>query len=197
VFDRAGGKWYFLHLLKMQIRDQAVFQVMRSQAANGDIFESGLMPYDEALSRILAGVSPVLESERVPLERACGRILHTSVVSAINVPAHTNSGVDGYALHAADIAEDGSARLVIKDTALAGEKYSGTIGRGECLRIMTGAAVPEPLDTVVMQEHVELVYGGRSQADAARRWIACIGWRLRSRSQASAESGGCLDRKRG
>ncbi|PKL45959.1 MAG: molybdopterin molybdenumtransferase MoeA [Candidatus Riflebacteria bacterium HGW-Riflebacteria-2] len=133
--------------------------MMRSQAANGDIFESGLMPYDEALSRILAGVSPVLESERVPLERACGRILHTSVVSAINVPAHTNSGVDGYALHAADIAEDGSARLVIKDTALAGEKYSGTIGRGECLRIMTGAAVPEPLDTVVMQEHVELVDG--------------------------------------
>ncbi len=129
---------------------------MRYQTAKGDIFEPGLMPYEEALSRILAGVSIVRESELVPLERVCGRILHTTVVSAINVPAHTNSGVDGYALRTADIAEDGSARLLIKDTALAGQKYAGTVGRGECLRIMTGAAVPEPLDTVVMQEHVEL-----------------------------------------
>ena len=129
---------------------------MRYQTAKGDIFEPGLMPYQEALSRILNGVSTVSDSEPVTLERACGRILHRHVVSAINVPAHTNSGVDGYALHAADIAEDGSARLLIKDTALAGEKYSGAIGRGECLRIMTGAAVPEPLDTVVMQEHVEI-----------------------------------------
>jgi len=135
------------------------FVGMRKQTAEGDIFEPGLMPYEEALSRILAGVAAVQESELVPLERASARILHQNVVSSVNVPAYTNSGVDGYALHAADIAEDGSARLLIKDTALAGQSYRCGIVRGECLRIMTGAAVPEPLDTVVMQEHVEIEDG--------------------------------------
>jgi molybdopterin molybdotransferase len=102
---------------------------------------------------------PFKKANWCTLERASARILHQNVVSSVNVPAYTNSGVDGYALHAADIAEDGSARLLIKDTALAGQSYRCGIVRGECLRIMTGAAVPEPLDTVVMQEHVEIEDG--------------------------------------
>ncbi|KAF1083430.1 MAG: Molybdopterin molybdenumtransferase [Candidatus Rifleibacterium amylolyticum] len=132
---------------------------MCKQTAEGDIFEPGLMPCDEALSRIINGVSLISGSEIVPLEKACCRTLHGNVVAEANVPAHTNSGVDGYALYAADIAEDCSVRFLIKDTVLAGQIFRGHIGRGECLRIMTGATVPESLDTVVMQEHVEIEDG--------------------------------------
>lgn len=132
---------------------------MLIETKNGDIFETGMMPYDEALSRILSAVSVIEGSESLPLKQACGRILQRSITSTLNVPAHTNSAVDGYAFRAADVAADGETRLIVKDIALAGQIYDGKIEKGECLRIMTGAALPEIMDAVVMQEHVELEDG--------------------------------------
>lgn len=127
----------------------------RSQSSYNDIFASGLMPYDDALARVLSGLPYIDGCERLPIEKARGRTLHRAIISTLNVPAYTNSGVDGYALHSCDIPEQGFKRLAVKNSAFAGQPFCGVVEKGECLRIMTGAPIPEQLDTVIMQEHVE------------------------------------------
>jgi molybdopterin molybdotransferase len=79
------------------------------------------------------------------------------VISPIDVPAHDNSAMDGYAVRAADLSSAGETRLTVAGTALAGQPFSGRVGPGECVRIMTGAVVPAGADTIVIQEavHVE------------------------------------------
>ena len=64
--------------------------------------------------------------------------------------------MDGYAIRHADLVSIGETRLRIVGTALAGHVFSGKIGGGECVRIMTGAVVPDAADTIVMQEDVML-----------------------------------------
>ncbi|OGK11141.1 MAG: molybdopterin molybdenumtransferase MoeA, partial [Candidatus Riflebacteria bacterium GWC2_50_8] len=129
--------------------------MIRSQSSYNDIFASGLLPYDEALARVLSGLPCVDGCERLPIEKARGRALHKSVISTLNVPSYTNSGVDGYALHSRDVPEQGFKKLIVKNAAFAGQPFCGVIESGECLRIMTGAPIPGHLDTVIMQEHVE------------------------------------------
>ena len=129
--------------------------MIHTKSSYNDIFASGLMPYDEALSRVLAGLPCIEGCERLPIEKARGRTLHKTVISTLNVPLNNNSGVDGYALHSSDIPEQGCRRLAIKNVALAGRPFNGVVEKGECLRIMTGAPMPGHLDTVIMQEHVE------------------------------------------
>ncbi|WP_404360927.1 gephyrin-like molybdotransferase Glp [Methylotuvimicrobium sp. KM1] len=129
--------------------------MIQTQPSCTDIFESGLMPCEEALSRILANLPAIDGYQRLPIEKSRGRTLYEAVVSTLNVPAHTNSAVDGYALHSSELPSEGIKRLAVKGLALAGTPYQGAVEPGTCLRIMTGAALPEPFDTVIMQEHVE------------------------------------------
>ena len=99
-------------------------------------------------------VHPVSEQETVPLMQAHGRILASDVVSPISVPPHDNSAMDGYALRGSDLLPDRPTALRVVGTALAGAAWSGSVSRGECVRIMTGAIMPAGLDTVVPQELV-------------------------------------------
>jgi molybdopterin molybdotransferase len=102
-------------------------------------------------------VEPVGGSERVFIRAALDRVLACDVISPIDVPAHDNSAMDGYAVRAADLSSAGETRLTVAGTALAGQPFSGSVGPGECVRIMTGAVVPAGADTIVIQEavHVE------------------------------------------
>lgn len=108
----------------------------------------------EALERILAQTRPVAGEEMLAVRSALGRVLAADVVSGMNVPSHTNSAMDGYALDGADLAADGETRLAVVGTAAAGRPYDGEVSAGECVRIMTGASLPPGTDTVVMQENV-------------------------------------------
>jgi molybdopterin molybdotransferase len=90
--------------------------------------------------------------ERVAVRTSLGRILAADVTSPVDVPAHDNSAMDGYAIRHADLGADEVALKVV-GTALAGQPYGGSIASGECIRIMTGAVVPPSMDTIVMQEH--------------------------------------------
>ena len=112
------------------------------------------LPLSEALGRVLAAVAPVTDSERLPIRQALGRVLAGDVSSTINVPAHDNSAMDGYALRSADLPDAAPLELRLIGAALAGRPFDGRVGSGECVRIMTGAPVPEGADTVVMQERV-------------------------------------------
>ncbi len=110
------------------------------------------LPLSEALNRVLAAVQPVSDSERLPIRQALGRVLATDVRSTIDVPPQNNSAMDGYALRSADLPEAAPLELRLVGTAFAGQPFLGRVGAGECVRIMTGAPVPEGADTVVMQE---------------------------------------------
>jgi molybdopterin molybdotransferase len=111
---------------------------------------------EDALARILADVRPVDGSETLAIRSALGRVLAADVVSAIDVPAHTNSAMDGYAYASGDLQADGETRLAIIGVAAAGKPFTGTVTAGQCTRILTGAAMPAGADSVVMQENVEL-----------------------------------------
>ena len=113
------------------------------------------MKVADALQRILAEVRPVDGAENLAVRSALGRALRADVVSRIDVPSHTNSAMDGYALSGADLAAEDETRLEVIGIAAAGRPFAGTVKAGQCVRIMTGAPMPAGTDTVVMQEHVE------------------------------------------
>lgn len=110
----------------------------------------------DAVLRMTAFVTPVDGTERVALRASLGRILAAPVVATLPVPGHTNSAMDGYAVRSADLPEEGTATLTLVGASLAGRPFDGRVGPGECLRITTGAVMPDGADTVVMQEHVEV-----------------------------------------
>jgi molybdopterin molybdotransferase len=103
----------------------------------------------QAQTLIAQSVTAITETETLPLKELTGRILATDIISPINVPAHDNAAMDGYALHGADLQ---AVSLRIVGSAFAGRPYTGTVGRSECVRIMTGAVMPQDCDTVVPQE---------------------------------------------
>src|SRR6185436_3906324 len=90
-------------------------------------------------------------TERVAIREALGRVLAEEIVPKIDVPAHDNSAMDGYAVRFADLDKP----LKEIGTALAGKPFAGKVAAGECVRIMTGAVMPEGADTVVIQEIVK------------------------------------------
>ncbi len=110
---------------------------------------------EEARERIIAELKPVAGVERVALRSALGRVLARDVHSALDVPAHTNSAMDGYALRAADLPATGTVELALVGTAWAGHPFDGMVTSGQCVRVMTGSLLPSGADTVVMQEQVE------------------------------------------
>ncbi len=116
----------------------------------------GLLTVEQARQRIAALVTPLSGSEQLPIRSALGRILATPIISTINVPPYTNSAMDGYALRGADLPASGETRLRVIGRAMAGAPFAGTVGAGEAVRIMTGAAMPEGADTVLMQEVVQV-----------------------------------------
>lgn len=115
------------------------------------------LPVDAARAAIAAVLVPITQTETLPLTAARGRALAADVISPIDVPAHDNSAMDGYALHGADLMADGPTVLTaLPGTVYAGAPWVGEVPRGHCLKIMTGAVMPAGLDTVVPRELVTL-----------------------------------------
>ncbi|MEO7392199.1 MAG: gephyrin-like molybdotransferase Glp [Ramlibacter sp.] len=118
-----------------------------------------LQGYDpQALSATQVGeflarlVEPVTQVETVGIFDALNRVLAQDLVSPISVPPHDNSAMDGFAFDGAQLQDGGPLRLEVAGTALAGKGWQGTVGHGRCVKIMTGAIMPEGLDTVAPQE---------------------------------------------
>jgi molybdopterin molybdotransferase len=122
-----------------------------------------LLPVSEAKVRIDALVTPIAGVERVALRDALGRILAEPVISPMNVPGHTNSAMDGYALGGSDLPREGTRRLRVLGTAWAGRPFVGRVPAGAAVRVMTGAVMPEGTDTVVMKEQVDEGVGAHGE----------------------------------
>jgi molybdopterin molybdotransferase len=110
---------------------------------------------EEARARIAAAVTPVGGVEKVALRSALDRVLAEDIRSPLDVPAHTNSAMDGYAIRGDDLPTQGKVELAVTGTAWAGRPHAGVVKRGQCTRVMTGAPMPKGTDTVIMQEDVE------------------------------------------
>ena len=118
-----------------------------------DDYDPNALRVDKACEAIRSCLAPVTGVERVATRSALGRVLAEDIIPAIDVPAHDNSAMDGYALRSADL-QTGDTAFTEAGTALAGRKFAGTLGPGECVRVMTGAVMPTGADTVVIQEIV-------------------------------------------
>ena len=115
-------------------------------------YDPEALPVRDAQRIIRDFVTPVHAVEQVALRAALGRVLARDIVSPIDVPAHDNSAMDGYALRGADLLADAPTRLSVIGTTYAGRAFAGVPGPGECVRIMTGGVMPDGCDSVVPQE---------------------------------------------
>lgn len=108
-----------------------------------------LLSIDDALARILARARP-LDSERVPVAAAAGRVLANDVAARVDLPPFASSAMDGFAVRAADL----PGRLPVVFRIAAGLPADRPLAPGEAMEISTGGAVPEGSDAVVPIEHV-------------------------------------------
>jgi molybdopterin molybdotransferase len=117
-------------------------------------YDPEALPVAKANEVIRNFVQPVRETEKLPVRDALGRVLAEDIVSPIDVPAHDNSAMDGYAVRGDDLGAIEPVILTEIGCAYAGREFSGAVQRGECVRVMTGAVMPRNTDTVIVQEMV-------------------------------------------
>ncbi len=128
-------------------------------ASCADDYDPNSMPVDKARALIARFLTPLTATERVHVRAALGRVLAQDVISPLNVPAHDNSAMDGFAVRFAELKTDGEVSLKIAGASFAGKPFAGTMHAGEAVRIMTGAVMPPEADTIVMQEHAHAKEG--------------------------------------
>ncbi|WP_455380792.1 molybdopterin molybdotransferase MoeA [Acidihalobacter prosperus] len=119
-----------------------------------DEIDAKTLSVEEALERVLHHINPVTGIEYVETQTALNRVLANDIHAPFNIPPHSNSAMDGYALRAEATHTTSSFRVI--GEALAGHPFEGTVNPGECVQVMTGAVIPKDTDTVVPQEHVSV-----------------------------------------
>src|SRR3954467_11491870 len=116
-----------------------------------------MLSVEEASARILADIRP-LEAETVAIHDALGRVLYEDVTATVTMPPWSNSSMDGYAVRSADITPvmtKERVTLKVVATIPAGGFAPRALKRGEAMRIMTGAPVPEGADSVIRKEDTD------------------------------------------
>ncbi|PMO53936.1 bifunctional molybdopterin-guanine dinucleotide biosynthesis protein MobB/molybdopterin molybdotransferase MoeA [Vibrio breoganii] len=124
-------------------------QSEESVAACCDTLSPAFLSVEQGIERILDAVSEIEGHTRVEVDHALQRILAEDVVSSINVPQHTNSAMDGFAIRDEDVSVE---RFKLVAEVMAGQSYPHPLQAGEAVKIMTGAPVPSNGTTVVMRE---------------------------------------------
>ena len=112
----------------------------------------GLVDLETALAIALGTVQPLAGFETVPLRCCVGRITADSVLSAIPLPPFDQSAVDGYGIHADDVAAGKTGPFRMVGRLVAGSRGAPALAAGEVVRLMTGAAIPKGIAAVVMEE---------------------------------------------
>lgn len=140
-----------------------------------------LLPVAEAQSRLLSKAKPVEARETIPLAQGDSRVLASDLQARLTQPPFNASAMDGYALRHEDAPEIGS-ELKLIGISSAGHAFDGSVGKGETVRIFTGAPVPEDADTILLQEDAEVIEGGIRTNFAMRK-----GQHVRPRGQDFAE----------
>ena len=114
-------------------------------------------PVDDALNTLKSRLSPVTDIETVPVAKSRGRILAVDHMAVRSNPPGANSAVDGYAFAYAGLPQTDPIHMPLVDgRSAAGTPYEGSVPAGHAIRILTGALLPEGVDTVVLQEDVQV-----------------------------------------
>ncbi|MDH5229417.1 MAG: molybdopterin molybdotransferase MoeA [Gammaproteobacteria bacterium] len=129
---------------------------MNQQANCHSEFDPNSLSVDAALESIQSRITAIQGSESISISEAVGRVLAEPILSPMQIPAFTNSAMDGYAFRGSDLRKNSPTQLQIVGKVFAGHVFEGEVQAGECVRIMTGAKLPDHCDSVVMQEHVTL-----------------------------------------
>ena len=111
-----------------------------------------MIELEEALQIVLDSAKP-LGTERVELSDALGRVLADDIAADMDVPPFDKATVDGYACRRADLGNP----LTVIETIPAGRMPVKVVGPNQCAKIMTGAAVPQGADCVVMVEQTKVL----------------------------------------
>lgn len=143
-----------------------------------------------ARKMLLAQSSRQLGTELISLGKLSSRVLAEDIVSAVNVPPADNSAMDGYALCHADTENTLSFRVTGK--SLAGKPFKDSISVGECVRITTGACLPQGADSVEIQENVRLEESGDDTLIHLMQKPARSGMNVRYRGEDIAEGSSVL-----
>lgn len=120
----------------------------------------GLLPFDQALTRMLDQLGPVEGEQTLLVNDAIGRVTAQPVRAKVSLPAFDNSAMDGYGLRYDEAAA--GKPLAVQGQVLAGQTLNAPLKTGHCVRIMTGAPIPDGCDTVVMQENAVITDAGVS-----------------------------------
>ncbi len=118
-------------------------------------FDPASITVSQAMAHIRETVVSVADTETLGLHSALGRVTAQEVVSPSDVPNHTNSAMDGYAVWGEELPDHGTAVFRVIGESFAGSAFHGRVKSGQCVRIMTGAVMPPGTDSVVMQERVD------------------------------------------
>ena len=111
-------------------------------------------PVDQALAMLRDRLHPVVEAGDCTLDQALGRVLAAPVFAARSNPPQANTAVDGYGFAHASLGAGDPVLPLVEGRAAAGLAYTASVPPGHAIRILTGAALPEGVDTVVLQEDV-------------------------------------------
>lgn len=156
----------------------------------------GMLTVAESVERILVQIAKPTQVEMIALSQTQNRVLSKDQVSSFNVPQHTNSAMDGYAICAESLASQEpvqeSHTLTVVGQVFAGGAFNGALAPGEAVEIMTGAALPAGADSIVIREAVQRDGNQITFSDAVK-----IGQHVREKGEdikagSVALSAGCL-----
>lgn len=116
-----------------------------------------IITVDIAAAKAVAAAVPISETERIPLLKADRRVLAQDINAQMDLPPFDNAAMDGYAIRRRALKGDGPWALPVRGRLAAGDAAPGTVETDGAMRILTGAAVPQGFDAVVMQERCERV----------------------------------------
>ncbi|MXQ09586.1 molybdopterin molybdenumtransferase MoeA [Alphaproteobacteria bacterium GH1-50] len=131
-------------------------------------------PVDDALDRLRASLDCRVASNVRPLAGAEGFILAEDAIARRSNPPAANSAVDGYGFAALSTGDGPQTLPLAEGRAAAGAAFPGTVPEGHALRILTGAILPQGVDTVVLEEDVttdgkDIAFQGPIKAGANTR----------------------------
>ncbi|EKO3772076.1 bifunctional molybdopterin-guanine dinucleotide biosynthesis adaptor protein MobB/molybdopterin molybdotransferase MoeA [Vibrio metschnikovii] len=124
-------------------------KLTKPSVVNCDTLSPASLSVEQGLEKILSAVSSLSDVETIAVSESYGRVLAEPVFSPVNVPAYRNSAMDGYAIRSDDLQRKHYTQVA---EVMAGYRYTSPLALGECVKIMTGAAMPDDADTVVMRE---------------------------------------------
>lgn len=117
-----------------------------------------LLHPDQAIEQLLSQVEATQDTDIVTLTQSIDRVLAEDLASSIDLPPFDNSSMDGYAFRFADlVASQDKTTFTLVGNSFAGHPFKGQATPNSCIRIMTGAALPNGFDTVQMQEKTQVV----------------------------------------